>query len=110
MEISHVLRAEEWLPSAPRHKELYAALGYEMPMLAHLPIILGPDRSKLSKRHGATSVLHYRDNGYLPDAMELPGPAGVVARRRHGRHIAGGPGQALQHRPDTGQPRSFQQR
>lgn len=69
MEISHVMRAEEWLSSAPRHKELYRALGYDMPVLAHLPIILGPDKSKLSKRHGATSVLEYRDNGYLPEAM-----------------------------------------
>lgn len=69
MEITHVMRAEEWLPSAPRHKELYAALGYDMPELVHLPIILGPDRSKLSKRHGATSILQYRDDGYLPDAM-----------------------------------------
>jgi glutamyl-tRNA synthetase len=69
MEISHVMRAEEWLPSAPRHKELYRALGYDMPKLAHLPIILGPDKSKLSKRHGATSVLEYRDSGYLPEAM-----------------------------------------
>jgi glutamyl-tRNA synthetase len=69
MEISHVMRAEEWLSSAPRHKELYRALGYDMPKLAHLPIILGPDKSKLSKRHGATSVLEYRDNGYLPEAM-----------------------------------------
>ena len=69
MEISHVLRAEEWLPSAPRHQELYKALGYEMPQMVHLPIILGPDRTKLSKRHGATSALHYRDDGYLPEAM-----------------------------------------
>ncbi len=69
MEITHVMRAEEWLPSAPRHKQLYAALGYDMPELVHLPIILGPDRSKLSKRHGATSILQYRDDGYLPDAM-----------------------------------------
>ena len=69
MEISHVMRAEEWLPSAPRHRELYRAFGYEMPVLVHLPIILGPDRSKLSKRHGATSVLHFRDEGYLPAAM-----------------------------------------
>ena len=69
MEISHVMRAEEWLPSAPRHKQLYAALGFPMPVLVHLPIILGPDRSKLSKRHGATSVLHYRDEGYLAEAM-----------------------------------------
>ena len=69
MEISHVMRAEEWLPSAPRHQELYGALGFDMPQLVHLPIILGPDRAKLSKRHGATSALHYRDEGYLSDAM-----------------------------------------
>ena len=69
MEITHVMRAEEWLPSAPRHQQLYRALGYEMPQFAHLPIILGPDRSKLSKRHGATSALEYRRMGYLPEAM-----------------------------------------
>ena len=69
MEISHIMRAEEWLPSAPRHQELYKAFGYEMPEMVHLSIILGPDRSKLSKRHGATSVLEYRDRGYLPGAM-----------------------------------------
>ncbi len=69
MEVSHVLRAEEWLPSVPRHKLLYQALGYEMPQLAHLPMILGPDRSKLSKRHGAVSITEYREQGYLPEAM-----------------------------------------
>ena len=69
MEITHVMRAEEWLPSAPRHKLLYEAFGYEMPELVHLPLILGPDRSKLSKRHGAASVLEFRDMGYLPDAL-----------------------------------------
>ncbi len=69
MEITHVMRAEEWLPSAPRHVELYRAFGYEAPRLAHLPMILGPDRSKLSKRHGATSALQFRDDGYLPEAM-----------------------------------------
>ncbi len=69
MEISHVLRAEEWLPSVPRHKLLYQALGYEMPQLAHLPMILGPDRSKLSKRHGAVSITEYLEQGYLPEAM-----------------------------------------
>ena len=69
MEITHVMRAEEWLPSAPRHQKLYEAFGFEMPELVHLPIILGPDRSKLSKRHGATSILHYRDEGYLSAAM-----------------------------------------
>ena len=69
MEISHVLRAEEWLSSAPRHLQLYRALGYEPPQHGHLPMILGPDRAKLSKRHGATSILEYRDDGFLPDAL-----------------------------------------
>ena len=69
MEISHVMRAEEWLPSTPRHMQLYEALGWEPPQFAHLPIILAPDRSKLSKRHGATSVLEYRRMGYVPEAM-----------------------------------------
>ena len=69
MEISHVLRADEWLSSAPRHVQLYKALDWEPPRFAHLPIILAPDRSKLSKRHGATSILEYRRMGYLPEAM-----------------------------------------
>jgi glutamyl-tRNA synthetase len=69
MEISHVLRAEEWLPSTPRHLLLYRALGWQPPLFAHLPMLLGKDRSKLSKRHGATSVLDYAEQGYLPDAM-----------------------------------------
>ena len=69
MEISHVMRAEEWLPSTPRHVLLYRALGWEPPVFAHLPMILGPDRSKLSKRHGSTSTLAYRENGYLPEAL-----------------------------------------
>ena len=69
MEISHVMRADEWLSSLPRHLRLYEALGYSLPTFVHLPIILGPDRSKLSKRHGATSVLDYKDNGFLPDAI-----------------------------------------
>jgi glutamyl-tRNA synthetase len=69
MEISHVLRAEEWLSSAPRHLLIYRALGWEPPLFAHLPMILGKDRSKLSKRHGATSVLDYAEQGFLPDAM-----------------------------------------
>ena len=69
MQISHVLRAEEWLPSAPRHLLLGAALGYPRPQYGHLPMILGPDRSKLSKRHGATTIMEYRDAGYLPAAL-----------------------------------------
>ena len=69
MKISHVLRAEEWLSSTPRHLVLYRALGLQPPIFGHLPMILGPDRSKLSKRHGATSVIEYRDMGYLPEAL-----------------------------------------
>ena len=69
MEISHVLRAEEWLSSTPRHLMLYKALKLEPPLFGHLPIILGPDRSKLSKRHGAASTLEYKEEGYLPPAL-----------------------------------------
>jgi glutamyl-tRNA synthetase len=69
MEISHVLRAEEWLSSTPRHLLMYRALGFEPPQFAHLPMLLGPDRAKLSKRHGAVSITDYRDQGYLPEAM-----------------------------------------
>ncbi len=69
MEISHVIRGAEWLPSAPRHVQLHQTLGWELPVYAHVPVILGPDKGKLSKRHGAKSVLEYRDEGYLPEAM-----------------------------------------
>ena len=69
MDISHVLRGEEWVSSVPRHVQLYLALEWEMPLFAHLPTILAPDKSKLSKRHGATSVLEYKKAGYLPEAM-----------------------------------------
>ncbi|HJW88621.1 MAG TPA: glutamate--tRNA ligase, partial [Dehalococcoidia bacterium] len=69
MKITHVMRAEEWLPSTPRHVLLYQALGKTPPLFAHLPMILGPDRSKLSKRHGATSIGDFREQGYLPEAM-----------------------------------------
>jgi glutamyl-tRNA synthetase len=69
MEITHVLRADEWLPSTPRHLLLYAALGFQPPQFAHLPMILGSDRAKLSKRHGAVSLLEYKRQGYLPEAM-----------------------------------------
>ncbi len=69
MEISHVIRAEEWLSSVPRHILMYQALGFEPPNFAHLPMLLGADRSKLSKRHGAVSVSEYYEQGYLPEAM-----------------------------------------
>ena len=69
MNITHVLRAEEWLSSTPRHIQIYKALNWTIPKFAHLPMILAPDKSKLSKRHGATSVLEYMRQGYLPEAM-----------------------------------------
>ena len=71
MEISHVIRGDEWLPSTPRHVLLYRAFSWEdkMPVFVHLPLILGPDRAKLSKRHGSTSIADYRKEGYLPEVM-----------------------------------------
>jgi glutamyl-tRNA synthetase len=69
MAISHVLRAEEWLSSTPRHVLLYQSLNWPAPQFAHLPMILGPDRAKLSKRHGATNINEYQKGGYLPGAM-----------------------------------------
>lgn len=69
MHISHVIRAEEHLSNTPRHIVLLAALGAKVPVFVHVPMILAPDRSKLSKRHGATSVQEYRDAGILPEAM-----------------------------------------
>lgn len=69
MEISHVIRAEEWLPSTPKHLILYRMFGWQAPQFAHLPMILAPDKSKLSKRHGATGVFEYKQLGYLPEAI-----------------------------------------
>ena len=69
MEISHVLRGDEWVASTPRHMLMYQAFGWEPPLFAHLPIIQGADRARLSKRHGAVSALEYRDQGFLPEAM-----------------------------------------
>ncbi|MFP3879466.1 MAG: glutamate--tRNA ligase [Dehalococcoidia bacterium] len=69
MAVSHVLRADEWLSSTPRHVLLYQALEWQPPQFAHLPMILGPDRAKLSKRHGATTITEYQKQGYLADAM-----------------------------------------
>lgn len=69
MAISHVLRGDEWISSTPRHLLLYAALGWEPPVFAHLPAILGPDRKKLSKRHGPTGIAAFQETGYLPEAL-----------------------------------------
>ncbi|BAF58474.1 glutamyl- and glutaminyl-tRNA synthetases [Pelotomaculum thermopropionicum SI] len=69
MAISHVIRAEEHLPNTPRQILLYQALGWDTPEFAHVSLILGKDRSKMSKRHGATAVEQYREKGYLPEAV-----------------------------------------
>jgi glutamyl-tRNA synthetase len=69
MEITHVMRAQEWIPSAPLHIIMYQAFGWEPPALVHLPMVLGPDGHKLSKRHGATAVDEFRKSGYLPEAL-----------------------------------------
>lgn len=69
MEISHILRGVEWISSTPVHLVIYQALGWQMPILAHVPLLLGPDKSKLSKRHGAKSILDLRGDGYLPEAL-----------------------------------------
>lgn len=67
--ITHVIRSEEWLSSVPKHLYLYNCLGWEAPAFAHLSMILGKDKKKLSKREGATSVEEFRDLGYLPEAL-----------------------------------------
>ncbi len=69
MGITHVIRGDDHISNTPRQIKLYEALGLPVPWFAHIPMILGPDRSRLSKRHGATSVLAYQQMGYLPEAM-----------------------------------------
>lgn len=69
MEITHVLRGEEWISSAPKHLALFSAFGWEPPVFVHCPVIVGNDGKKLSKRHGATRVLDYAAQGYLPDPL-----------------------------------------
>jgi glutamyl-tRNA synthetase len=69
MKISHVIRGEEWLSSTPKHILLYNAFAWEIPQFAHLPLLLNPDKSKLSKRQGDVAVEDYRDKGFLKDAL-----------------------------------------
>lgn len=69
MKVSHVIRGEEWLPSTPKHILLYDFFGWEKPQFAHLPLLLNPDRSKLSKRQGDVAVEEYRAKGYLKEAL-----------------------------------------
>ncbi len=69
MKISHVIRGEEWIASTPKHILLYNALGWDVPMHAHLPLLLDSDHQKLSKRKGDVAVRDYRQKGYVPEAM-----------------------------------------
>lgn len=69
MGITHVIRGEEWLSSTPKHIILYDYFGWEKPVFAHLPLLLNPDKSKLSKRQGDVAVEDYRDKGYLKEAL-----------------------------------------
>jgi nondiscriminating glutamyl-tRNA synthetase len=69
MKITHVIRGEEWLPSTPKHIQLYEYFGWPIPQFAHLPLLLNPDKSKLSKRQGDVATEDYREKGYLPEAL-----------------------------------------
>ncbi len=69
MRITHVIRGEEWLPSTPKHILLYRAFGWDAPRFAHVPLLLNPDRSKLSKRQGDVAVEDYKEKGFLPQAL-----------------------------------------
>lgn len=69
MGITHIMRAQEWIPSGPLHILLYEAFGWEPPLYCHLPMVMGKDGQKLSKRHGSTSVRDFREKGYLPEAL-----------------------------------------
>ncbi len=69
MGITHIMRGEEWISSAPKHRLLFGYFGWEMPAMIHLPLLRNPDRSKLSKRRNPTGIDYYRDTGYLPEAL-----------------------------------------
>jgi glutamyl-tRNA synthetase len=69
MKITHVIRGNDHISNTPKQIHCYEALGFPLPVFAHIPMILGPDKTRLSKRHGATSVLAFRDQGILPEAM-----------------------------------------
>lgn len=69
MKMTHVIRGDDHLNNTPRQIQIYEALGYAVPKFGHVPMILGSDKTRLSKRHGATSVMAYKDMGYLPEAL-----------------------------------------
>ncbi len=69
MEITHIIRGEEWISSVPKHLQIYKYFGWDVPQMAHLPLLLNPDKSKLSKRQGDVAVEDYLKKGYLPEAL-----------------------------------------
>ena len=69
MAITHIMRGDEWVASVPKHLLIYRAFGWDVPPMAHVPSVLGPDGKKLSKRHGSTAVSQFREDGYLPEAL-----------------------------------------
>ena len=69
MQITHVIRGEEWISSTPKHILLYEYFGWEKPIFCHLPLLRNPDKSKLSKRKNPTSIVYYQRMGFLPEAM-----------------------------------------
>ena len=89
MRLTHVIRGADHISNTPKQVLQYQALGEPLPVFAHLPLILGPDKSRLSKRHGATSVLAYQDMGIVPEAFRnFLGSAGLDAGQRgKGREI-----------------------
>ena len=106
MEITHVIRGEDHISNTPRQLLMYQALGFTPPQFAHLSLVMGPDHTPLSKRHGATSVAEFRQRGYLPEALVnylaligwSPGPARSERRAAAGRR-AGAPLRARGRRP-----------
>jgi glutamyl-tRNA synthetase len=69
MEITHVFRDVDWIPSTPKRILIYEGMGWNVPVLCHVPLVMGPDGKKLSKRHGAASITEFRQQGYLPEAL-----------------------------------------
>ncbi|QRW19782.1 glutamyl-tRNA synthetase [Rhizoctonia solani] len=96
MEITHVLRGEEWLPSLPLHLDLYSALGLEPPKFGHLPLLLNPDGTKMSKRKGDVRVLDYMEKGWEPEAVvNWLALTGWNIHRAASEHESGTPGDVM---------------
>jgi glutamyl-tRNA synthetase len=90
MGITHVIRGEEWISSAPKHLLLYKYFGWDVPVLCHLPLLRNPDRTKLSKRKNPTSILYYRERGYLAQAL-MNFLAILIDARNDNPELIGGP-------------------